>query len=113
MIEKPLVDRPYEERLRQYNPNLFVISVGGKALPWSDREAYTHIMLQRAVESYLEYAFTSKPTFFDRGIPDTLCYARLIGMREETLILNACHQYRYAPLVFLAPDPLCPSRVHP
>jgi predicted ATPase len=41
--------------------------------------------------------------FSDRAIPDTLCYARLIGLSNEGFILDACRQYRYASLVFLAP----------
>ena len=42
-------------------------------------------------------------TFSDRGIPDTLCYARLIGLRDNGPIETACREYRYAPVVFLAP----------
>jgi predicted ATPase len=42
-------------------------------------------------------------SFADRGIPDTLCYARLIGLRDEQAIVEACEQYRYAKTVFLAP----------
>jgi len=41
--------------------------------------------------------------FTDRGIPDTLCYARLIGLSETGLIESACRRYRYASVVFLAP----------
>jgi predicted ATPase len=41
--------------------------------------------------------------FSDRGIPDTLGYARLIGLRDISAIEAACRHYRYAPLVFLAP----------
>jgi predicted ATPase len=52
---------------------------GGTALPWNDREAYTLLMLRRSIESYLEHAHASRPTFSHREIPDALCYARLIG----------------------------------
>lgn len=76
---------------------------GENALPWSDREAYTKLMLQRSIESYCEHKAASRPVFFDRGIPDVLCYARLIGLRETHCIEEACRQYRYAPIVFLAP----------
>jgi predicted ATPase len=79
------------------------IQAGGTALPWIDREAYTRLMLQRSIESYLEYTPALKPMFSDRGIPDTLCYARLIGLRGDGFIRDACRRYRYAPLVFLAP----------
>ncbi len=79
------------------------VQSGGTALPWRDREAYTLLMLERSIGSYLAHTPASRPMFSDRGIPDTLCYARLIGLSDEGFILDACRQYRYAPLVFLAP----------
>ena len=79
------------------------IRSGGTALPWANRQAYTCLMLQRSIESFKEHTPASKPLFTDRGIPDTLCYARLIGLGETGDIERACRQYRYAALVFLAP----------
>ena len=75
----------------------------GRALPWDDRETYTTFMLQRSVDSYLVHTPALQPTFSDRGIPDTLGYARLIGLREQGPIEAACRLYRYASLVFVAP----------
>lgn len=75
----------------------------GTALPWDDKEAYARLMLQRSIEAYLEYNSPLKPIFSDRGIPDTLCYARLIGLRDDDYIREACRRYRYASIVFLAP----------
>jgi predicted ATPase len=75
----------------------------GTALPWSDREAYTRLMLQRSIESYVAHTPSPQPIFSDRGIPDTLCYARLIGLADVQSIQDACRRYRYAPIVFLAP----------
>lgn len=79
---------------------------GGGALPWSDKERYCELMLERSVASYQEYAsreFASTAvTFFDRGIPDTLCYARLVELPEGEIV-EACQRYRYARQVFLAP----------
>lgn len=79
------------------------VQAGGTALPWHDREAYTRLMLKRSIQSYLEHTSCAKPVFSDRGIPDTLCYARLIGLRDTEYLEIACRRYRYAPLVFLAP----------
>jgi predicted ATPase len=76
---------------------------GGTALPWGDREAYTDLMLRRSVESYQHHASGPMPAFSDRGIPDTLAYARLIGRADTSAIENACREYRYAPLVFITP----------
>src|SRR4051794_26334759 len=55
---------------------------GGRALPWDDREQYTALTLRRSIESYLEHAGGTALRFFDRGIPDTLGYARLIGLDD-------------------------------
>ena len=79
------------------------VLAGGTALPWADREAYTHLMLQRSIDSYVEHLPLSGPAFSDRGIPDTLAYARLIGTGDLHRIESACRRYRYAPLVVLAP----------
>ncbi len=76
---------------------------GGDALPWGDRERYCRLMLERSVTSYREHAALKGTTFFDRGVPDTFCYARLIGSSLEDEILAACRTYRYADRVFLAP----------
>jgi predicted ATPase len=79
------------------------IQAGGTALSCGDREAYARLMLERSIESYLEYTPAQQPVFSDRGIPDTLCYARLIGLCDNGFIQDACRRFRYAPLVFLAP----------
>jgi predicted ATPase len=79
------------------------VRAGGTALPWDDRESYTGLMLQRSIESYIDHACAESPLFFDRGIPDTLSYARLIGLSNTCVIEDACRRYRYAPVVFLAP----------
>jgi predicted ATPase len=78
------------------------VKLGGQALPWADREAFTSLMLERSIDSYRAHTPSAKTTFSDRGIPDSLCYARLVGIHEEG-ILAACATYRYASVVFLAP----------
>ena len=60
-------------------------------------------MLQRSIDSFQEHTPAVKPSFTDRGIPDTLAYARLIGLSETGFIEIACRLYRYEPVVFLAP----------
>lgn len=79
------------------------VETGGTALPWSDRNAYTELMLQRSIDSYREHTPALTPMFSDRGIPDTLSYARLIGLHDTSYIADACRRFRYAPIVFLAP----------
>ncbi len=79
------------------------VQAGGKALPWDDRRAYTDLMLRRSIESFIAHTPAPKPMFSDRGIPDSLAYARLIGLSETAFLEEACRDFRYAPLVFLAP----------
>lgn len=75
----------------------------GDALPWADRERYTHLMLQRSIVSYRRHARVQRITFADRGIPDTLAYARLIQLADQKRIRDACDRFRYADPVFIAP----------
>src|SRR5579885_2117823 len=53
---------------------------GGDALPWGNRERYARLMMDLSIACYLENVSATSPTFFDRGIPDTLCYAQLIRL---------------------------------
>jgi predicted ATPase len=78
------------------------VEAGGTALPWGDQAAYTEMMLQRSIQSFLEHTPASKAMFSDRGIPDTLGYARLIGLPDTSAIESACRRYRYAPIVFVS-----------
>jgi predicted ATPase len=79
------------------------VRIGGKALPWEDRGLYMKLMLEQSIESYQRHTPSSRPVFSDRGIPDTLGYARLIGLPDDMGIRRACDRYRYAPKVFFAP----------
>jgi predicted ATPase len=75
----------------------------GTALPWIDPQKFAGLMLQRSIESFVEHTPCGSIIFSDRGIPDTLAYARHIGMQDQTAIKDACNGYRYAARVFLAP----------
>jgi len=78
------------------------VKQGGTALPWANRALFAELMLQRSVDLFMAHAATTSVTFVDRGIPDSLCYARLMGL-PDLKIRNACDNYRYAQRVFLAP----------
>ena len=81
------------------------VASDGRAVPWDDREEYSKLMLLRSIDSWQEYAADQGTIFFDRGIPDTLCYVRLVGLPSqlEQQLKEACHRYRYWHRVFLAP----------
>jgi predicted ATPase len=76
----------------------------GVALPWNDTRRYSAIMLERSIASFLQNAAIPKAAFCDRGIPDTLGYVRLIGLRDlDAAAAAASRSYRYARTMFAAP----------
>jgi len=78
------------------------VQTAGTALPWSDTARYAKLMLERSILSFCEHTPALQITFCDRGIPDTLCYLRLIG-DDDIDAVAASMAYRYAHKVFLAP----------
>src|ERR1700761_6487594 len=75
---------------------------GGNAVPWQDTTTYINLMLQGSITSFLQHQHANHPTFFDRGLPDTLGYAEIIQLPDQRAIEEACALHRYAK-VFLAP----------
>ncbi len=78
---------------------------GGDALPWGNRERYARLMMDLSIACYLENVSATSPTFFDRGIPDTLCYAQLIRLPVVLVseMRRLCEVHRYNPRAFIAP----------
>jgi predicted ATPase len=79
------------------------VQTKGNALPWADMKSYTHLMLSRSVESFLSLNQASFPTLCDRGIPDALCYARIINLPDVRELESACARFRYNRQVFVLP----------
>ncbi len=75
----------------------------GDALPWANRKLYSDLMLTRSIETYEEVASSSEIYFFDRGIPDTLAYERLINLEYNEPLERAVEEYRYNKTVFILP----------
>jgi predicted ATPase len=74
---------------------------GGTALPWQDTTTYINLMFQKSIASFLQHQHAQHPTFFDRGLPDTLGYAHIIQLPDQRAIEEACDLHRYAK-IFLA-----------
>lgn len=74
----------------------------GNALPWKDTIAYKKLMLDQSVKDYLA-ANADIITFFDRGIPDTLCYAKVLNMAITLEEDFAAKQYLYNKVFLLPP----------
>lgn len=77
------------------------VASDGDALPWKDTVRYSELMLSRSIELYL--ATSHGIHFFDRGIADTLAYARLINIPVTAAMEDAVTQFRYNKKVFLLP----------
>jgi predicted ATPase len=77
--------------------------IGGPALPWHDRVLFAELMLSWEMRSYQVAREQTGPVFFDRGVPDTLGYLRLSGLRVPRHVSSAAGHFRYHPRVFVAP----------
>jgi len=79
------------------------VLAGGTALPWADQLAYTDRMLSRELASYRMADGLTGPVFFDRGLPDIVGYLRLCGLPVPAVVDDAARDFRYDPVVFIAP----------
>lgn len=79
------------------------LSISGNALPWLDTTMYSMLMLKESIANYIEYDPVDKPCFFDRGIPDTLAYNELIGLKTDPAVQQTALSYVYNKNVFIFP----------
>ncbi|MEU6741975.1 AAA family ATPase [Streptosporangium sandarakinum] len=102
------------------------MSIGGRALPWADRELFAELMLGWELRSYRTASAApptasaegatdtvdedgatrtpvATPVFFDRGIPDIVGYLRLEGLPVPEHVHAAALRFRYHRSVFVAP----------
>jgi predicted ATPase len=77
-------------------------SIQGNGLPEKDPRLFVELMLSRMLDAYRQSDTSLEPTLFDRGIPDILGYAALLGF-DLPHCENAVHLYRYNAKVFMAP----------
>lgn len=79
------------------------VTIGGEALPWSDRRAFAELMLSWEIRSYRAALRVSGPVIFDRGVPDVAGYLRLSGLPIPPHVDKAAQMFRYHHRVFIAP----------
>lgn len=79
------------------------IRIGGKALPWADRELFAELMLGWELRSYHEALARDALVLMDRGIPDVIGYLTLCGLPVPAHFEAAAKTYPYNKRVFLAP----------
>jgi predicted ATPase len=78
-------------------------AIGGSALPWQDRALFAELMLSWELRSWQAAHDLPGPVFFDRGVPDTLGYCRLIDLPTPAHAKQAAAKFRYNSRVFIAP----------
>lgn len=79
------------------------MSIGGNALPWSNRQAFAELMLGWELRSHREARAQSGPVICDRGVPDVVGYLTLCGLPVPAHVRKAAELYRYNRTVFIAP----------
>lgn len=79
------------------------IEMQGDALPWENQQKYSDLMLKRSVQDFTEFSNETKVLFFDRGIPDTFGYQRLINLPVSSAFKKILKEYRYNSNVFILP----------
>lgn len=79
------------------------ITLNADALPWSDTEKYSNLMLSYSIQDYMNLFESSELHFFDRGIPDALGYTKLINSSNRQNFIDAVQKFRYNRTVFMLP----------
>lgn len=79
------------------------VAIGGRALPWADRELFAEMMLSWELRSYRAAQAHDGPVVFDRGVPDVAAYLRLLGLPVPAHVDAAARAFRYRRQVFVAP----------
>lgn len=79
------------------------VTIGGTALPWSDRILFAELMLSWDMRSYHLAQQAEGTAFFDRGVPDVAGYLRMLGVPVPAHVRRAAEMFRYNRRVFIAP----------
>jgi predicted ATPase len=58
-------------------------AIRGKGTPESDSARFVELLLERSVEKHREALRQGQTVLFDRGVPDCVAYARLLGGDPE------------------------------
>jgi predicted ATPase len=75
-------------------------SVGGAGTHDRDPSLFVDLLLQRSIDKHETAQRWEGPVVFDRGVPDCVAYAALMGT-DPTAGRAACERYRYHPEVLV------------
>jgi predicted ATPase len=91
------VDEPAREVLEEQR------SVGGAGTPDRDPSLFVELLLRRSIEKHETSQREAGAVVFDRGVPDCIAYAALMGT-DPTPNIRAAEVYRYHnPVLVLEP----------
>ena len=75
-------------------------AIGGTGTHDRDPSLFVDLLLQRSIDKHETAQRREGPVAFDRGVPDCVAYAVLMGT-DPTEGRAACERYRYHPEVFV------------
>jgi predicted ATPase len=75
-------------------------ATAGTATPESDATRFVDLLLRRSVEHHRAAGRTEGPVIFDRGIPDCVAYAVVLGV-DPAPSIEAAERYRYRSEVLI------------
>ncbi|MDL2214671.1 AAA family ATPase [Dysgonomonas sp. OttesenSCG-928-M03] len=81
----------------------YQMEIQGDALPWLDAKKYSKMMLSYSIRDFVDLSGSDKLYFFDRGIPDTYGYEKLMNFDTDHDLKVAVQKYRYNKTVFILP----------
>lgn len=80
------------------------LTLKGNGVPWKNKIRYTQLMLEASVNSYASLPKNDQTIyFFDRGILDAICYAKMINLNITTAMDNLVINHLYNLKVFILP----------
>jgi len=79
------------------------IAIDGDGVPWRNAEKFTELCLSRAILFHNSADASGRHVLFDRSVVDAVTASTRLGLSLPSRLRNAVNDYRYAPVVFLAP----------
>lgn len=77
--------------------------ISGPARPWCDPGLYAELLLSWDLRSHHDASSVDAAVFFDRGIPDTIGYLRLLGRSVPDHFTAAARRFGYNRRIFVCP----------
>jgi predicted ATPase len=90
------VDEPAREILAEQR------AAGGAGTPDQDPTLFLDLLLRRSIEKRRDADDSHEPVVFDRGVPDCVAYALVLGV-ESSQSLEASRRHRYGDEVLILP----------